>query len=214
MCRIFSRGKIDMCRMGIFLKAVEKFFPFSIKMRWWIGICLMRSSHIFFHPSSYCPALFVHLPSGSSVMLRCVRRSEVFITHAAVSTAHSHMAACASLLSHSAVSHYYTTRARSLARSSIAHTLLFSSQCAHWFIYFYNDLFFCSFLCLESIARSVALPLSPWTSPQSGVGICRQPKVGITILRKCLIRSSSPGITEYESDLQMEEFQIWVSKNT
>lgn len=159
MCRIFSRGKIDMCRMGIFFKAVDKFFPFSIKMRWWIGICLMRSSHIFFHPSSYCPALFVHLPSGSLVMLRCVRRSEVFITHAAVSTAHSRMAAYASLLSHPAVSHYYTTRARSLARSSIAHTLLFSSQCAHWFIYFYNDLFFLFFF-MFGINRSLCCTAS------------------------------------------------------
>lgn len=211
MCRIFSRGKIDMCRMGIFLKAVDKFFPFSIRMCWWIGICLMRSSHIFFHPSSYCPALFIHLPSSSLVMLRCVRRSEVFITHAAVSKVHSRMAACASLLSHPAVSHYYTTRARILACSSIAHNLLFSSQCAHWFIFIV--IYFSVSLCLESIARSVALPLSPWTSPQSGVGICRQPKVGITILIKCLIRPSSPGITEYELDLEMEEFQIWVSKN-
>lgn len=61
------------------------------------------------------------------------------------SAQHSRTAACASLLSHSAVSHYYTTRARSLARSLIAHTLLFSSHCTHWFIYFYNDLFFSFF---------------------------------------------------------------------
>ena len=61
------------------------------------------------------------------------------------SAQHSRTAACASLLSHPAVSHYYTTRARSLARSLIAHTLLFiQSLCT--LIYFYNDLFFSFFL--------------------------------------------------------------------
>lgn len=149
---------------------------------------------------------FVRPPAGSSVVLRCVRRSEVFITHAAVSTALAHSSMCVPPLTPSSQSllHYTCTLARTLIdRTHFA----FFPVTVHTFLFIFIMIYF-SVFCLESIAPSVALPFSPWTSPQNGVGICRQPKVGITILRKCLIRSSSPGITEYESDLQMEEFQI------
>lgn len=66
-------------------------------------------------------------------------------------------------------------------------THYFPSYCAHCF----NTLFFFySFRINRSLCCTA---LSPWTSLQSGVGICRQPKVGI-ILRKFFIQTSSPGI--------------------
>lgn len=59
---------------------------------------------------------FVRPPAGSSVELRCVRRSEVFITHAAVSTALAHSSMCVPPLTPSSQSllHYTCTLARTL----------------------------------------------------------------------------------------------------
>ena len=145
-----------MCRMGIFLKAVDKFFLYNYIFL----IVLVKSefaSRIFFHSFSYCLASLARSPAGSSVMLRCVRRSEVF-THAAVSTAHSRTAACASL-SHTQQS--VTTTLHVHARSH-AHTFLyFQSLCT--LIYFYTDIFFMFsyfFVCLFGINRSLCCTAS------------------------------------------------------
>lgn len=145
MRRWFSRGKIDTCQIGIFLKAVDKFYSL-FKMCWWIGICLMRTSHIFFHPSSYCLASFVRSPACWQFG-RVALRPSVWSLHHARSSQHSTRAQQhVRPSSHTQQSVTTTLHVHTRSHAHWSHTLcFFSGHCAHFFIYFYNDLFF-SFL--------------------------------------------------------------------
>jgi len=140
MRRWFSRGKIDTCQIGISLKAADKFYSL-FKICWWIGIYLMRTSHIFFHPS-YCLASFVRSPACWQFG-RVALRPSVWSLHHARSSQHSTRAQQhVRPSSHTQQSVTTTLHVHARSHAHWSHTLCFlSSHCAHWFIYFYNDLF-------------------------------------------------------------------------